>query len=135
MLAKDAKILVADDLTVICQLLKKDLAGLGYTNIVSAADGVKAWECYARAAAEGAPFALVICDMYMPLMNGHELLVRVRNHDKYADTKFFMITGKADKENVIKVARWNVDAYLVKPITANQLKEKISKAFAKSEAA
>ena len=40
-----------------------------------------------------------------------------------------MLTGRADKELVQRAVQFGVNNYLVKPVTAGQLKEKIEGVF------
>ena len=66
---------------------------------------------------------LIICDWRMPRMSGLELLIEVR--DEYPDMPFMMVTGNSDMESVSAAARHDVSAYIRKPYSPQQFKEKL----------
>lgn len=70
-------------------------------------------EALSRIAAEG-PFAVIIADMQMPVMNGIQLLMRVR--EAAPDTVRIMLTGNADQATAIAaVNQGHVFQFLTKP--------------------
>ena len=83
-------ILFVDDEPRILQAYKRTLRK--DFKIISAESGK---EALALMASEG-PFPVIVSDMQMPLMNGVELLVQVK--EKYPDTVRIMLTGNADQQ-------------------------------------
>lgn len=68
------KVLVVDDDASVRRVLSQMLALLGY-EILTAADGLDAIDIFS---ASGDQIDLVITDLKMPIMNGYELIQRIR---------------------------------------------------------
>jgi len=73
-LAGNEQILVVDDEELVRMVTKAVLAYRGY-RIIEAADGGEAVEKYA---AHAGSIGLVLMDLHMPRLNGHEALLRIR---------------------------------------------------------
>jgi two-component system chemotaxis response regulator CheY len=64
----------------------------------------------------------------MPNMEGIDLLRNVRQEpEPLKNVPFLMVTAEAEKEKVIEAIKAGVDNYIVKPFTAEVLKEKLEK--------
>jgi two-component system chemotaxis response regulator CheY len=70
-------------------------------------------------------YGLVISDWNMEPMSGFELLQRVREEEKLAETPFIIVTAESKTENVIAAKKAGVSNYIVKPFNAQTLKTKI----------
>ncbi len=68
---------------------------------------------------------LVIIDWNMPVMNGLELLVKIRESKEYRNMPVIMITAEAVKEFVSEAAESDIDGYLLKPLSPEALEEKV----------
>lgn len=68
---------------------------------------------------------LAIIDWNMPVMNGIELLAKIRESKEYRDLPVIMITAEAVKEFVAEAAESDIDGYLLKPLTPQSLEENI----------
>ncbi len=68
---------------------------------------------------------IAIIDWKMPVMNGTELLEKIRSSKDFRDMPVIMITGAAEKDIVAEVAETAIDAYLIKPLTPKLLEKKI----------
>jgi two-component system chemotaxis response regulator CheY len=119
------KILIADDFGTMQKIIRNILMELGYSRMVFANNGKKAHEILLKE-----KFDLVISDWNMPLMTGIELLKHVRADPEIAGTKFIMVTAEGEKNRIIEAIKANVDQYIIKPFTADALKEKIDAVFA-----
>lgn len=64
-------------------------------------------------------FDILITDMKMPLMNGVELVQRVRGFN--SEIKILIISGHDDFEYVKSVLSYNVAGYLLKPVNIVEL--------------
>jgi len=67
----------------------------------------------------------------MPKMNGLDLLKTVRKEEATKKVPFVMVTAEAQKDNVLQAVQAGVSNYIVKPFTADAVKEKLTKIFDK----
>lgn len=121
---KNMKILVVDDFSTMRRIIKNLLRELGFTNIVEADDGQTALP---KLQAGGIDF--LVTDWNMPGMTGIELLKAVRADAALADTPILLVTAEAKREQIVEAAQAGVNGYVIKPFTAQTLKEKIDKIF------
>jgi two-component system chemotaxis response regulator CheY len=120
------KVLVVDDQTSVRQMTRMTLEEIGFKHIHEAENGVKAMETAATQ-----PLDLIISDYNMPEMDGLGLLRAVRGHPVVRKVPFILLTGRGDRELVVKAAQAGVNNYLVKPFTAQILREKIEQVMGK----
>ena len=66
-------------------------------------------------------------------MTGIDLLRAVRADEKLKSLPVLMVTAEAKKEQIVMAAQEGVNGYIVKPFTAQTLKEKIEKIFERIE--
>ncbi len=118
------RVLVVDDFSTMRRIIKNILRQLGFTNVVEADDGTTAWDILNKDKIE-----FVISDWNMPQMTGIELLRKVRSSEEFADMPFLMVTAEAQQENIIEAVQAKVSNYIVKPFTAEVMKQKIDKIF------
>ena len=118
------KVLVVDDFSTMRRIVKNILRQLGFTNIVEADDGSTAWDLLQRESVD-----FIVSDWNMPIMTGIDLLRKVRASPEYATVPFLMVTAEAQQENIIEAAQAKVSNYIVKPFTAETMKQKIDKIF------
>jgi two-component system, chemotaxis family, chemotaxis protein CheY len=114
------KFLVVDDSLTMRRIVINTLKTIGYDTVVEAVDGKDAM---AKLISEGADF--LITDWNMPEMNGLELSKWVRNSSNAQGMPILMVTTRGNKEDVIEAMKMRVNNYIVKPFTAQGLKEKI----------
>lgn len=124
MLDQKGKILVVDDFSTMRRIVKNILKQLGYENIDEAEDGNQALNKL-----KNGGYDFLITDWNMPNMSGLDLLKAVRASDDLKDIPVLMVTAEAEKDNIITAVQAGVSNYIVKPFTANVLKEKIEKIF------
>ena len=118
------RILVVDDFSTMRRIIKNILRQLGFNNVVEADDGTTAWDTLNKDKID-----FVISDWNMPQMTGIELLRKVRGSEEFADMPFLMVTAEAQQENIIEAVQAKVSNYIVKPFTAEIMKQKIDKIF------
>src|SRR5260370_25722991 len=116
---EDKKILVVDDDASMRTWTRRRLARRGFANLAEAEGGARALRLL-----EAARVDLVICDWNMPAMSGMELFARARS--LRPDLPFLMLTGRADAESHAAARQAGVAAFLVKPISAPDLKVQIA---------
>ena len=114
------KFLVVDDSLTMRRIVVNTLKTIGYADMIEAADGK---EAMAKLLSEGADF--LITDWNMPEMNGLELSRWVRSAPQLAAMPILMVTTRGNKEDVIEAMKARVNNYIVKPFTAQGMKEKI----------
>ena len=74
----------------------------------------------------GISIHLLIVDWNMPEMNGIDLLLSLKNNEKYKNIPFLMITSESETEKVIKAIVLGVSDFIVKPFDENTLSEKMT---------
>lgn len=126
---KNIKILIVDDFSTMRRIIKNLLRDLGFTNTSEADDGLTALPML-----QSGNFQLLVTDWNMPGMQGIDLLKAVRADPKLASMPVLMVTAEQKKEQIIEAAKAGVNGYIVKPFTAQTLKEKLDKIFERIEA-
>ena len=121
---KNMKILIVDDFSTMRRIVKNLLTDLGYTNLTEADDGKTAWPML-----QAGSFDFVVTDWNMPGMTGIELLRAIRGDARIGKTPVLMVTAEAQRDQIIEAAQAGVNGYIIKPFTAQTLKEKIDKIF------
>jgi two-component system, chemotaxis family, chemotaxis protein CheY len=124
MMDQNMKILTVDDFSTMRRIIRNMLRQLGYTNLVEAEDGVEALSLLQREKVD-----FVISDWNMPNMSGLGLLKAIRADDNLKPIPVLLVTAEALKENVVEAVKAGVNNYVVKPFTAETLKEKIDAIF------
>jgi two-component system chemotaxis response regulator CheY len=114
------RVLVVDDTPHARDLTMMFLTGLGVHQVHPAADGREAQEFLEYASDR---VDLIICDWHMPGMTGLELLQKVRAINP--DMPFIMVTGNTDIDAVQAAGELAVSAYIRKPYSPQQFKEKL----------
>ena len=114
------KVLIVDDQNSVRQMTRMNLEEIGIRHIHEAENGQQAMET-----ASLQPLDLIISDFNMPEMDGLGLLRAVRSHPVVRKVPFILLTGRGDRELVVKAAQAGVNNYLVKPFTAAVLRQKI----------
>jgi two-component system chemotaxis response regulator CheY len=118
------KVLVVDDYPVMVRIVRALLSQIGFTNVEDAPDGETAFKQIKEK-----KYGLVISDLHMDPVSGHELLKRVRAEPDVSRTPFLMITADSKAENAVAAKKAGVDSYVTKPFNAAMLKEKIESIF------
>ncbi|WP_019626156.1 chemotaxis response regulator CheY [Thioalkalivibrio sp. ALJT] len=123
------KILIVDDFSTMRRIIKNLLRDLGFNNTQEADDGSTALPML-----QNGDFDFLITDWNMPNMPGIDLLKAVRADANLKSMPVLMVTAEAKRDQIIAAAEAGVNGYIVKPFTAETLKEKIDKIFERIEA-
>ena len=118
------KILVVDDDKATRHVLKTILTGAGFSTAV-ARDGVEALKSIGANR-----FDLLLLDVWMPRMNGLELLAKLRASE--ARPRVVVMTSDDAPETLLKAVREQAVKYVHKPVEAPQLLETVREALAAS---
>jgi two-component system chemotaxis response regulator CheY len=115
------RILIVDDSSTMRRIIGNVVQQLGVAkeDFDEAEDGVVAWNLFQT----NNNYDVVLTDWNMPNMNGLELVKTIRGVDK--KIPIVMITTEGGKGEVITALKAGVNNYIVKPFSAEVLKEKL----------
>jgi CheY-like chemotaxis protein len=113
------RVLIVDDEASTRLFLSVVLSVAGYDTTV-AANGLEALTMYETRG----PFDVVVTDVMMPRMHGHELARRIRQ--VHTDAKILYVTGYSDALFDAKLWLWEDEALLEKPFTPDGVVEAVS---------
>lgn len=120
----DAHILLIDDQEMNLEVLSKRLKRLGYkvSTVDNGRDAIKMMaDVY---------YDLVLLDIMMPIMNGFDVLDKVRNNAELSNIPVIMVSALDDMDSVKKCIEKGANDYLVKPINSVLLKARIESCLA-----
>ncbi len=113
--ASEARILVVDDERDITALVAYHLARAGY-RVRTAGDGGAALEAIAAETPD-----LIVLDLMLPGLSGHEVLAEVRRREATRDVGVIVLTARRDEPDRIKGLAGGADDYLTKPFSPEEL--------------
>ncbi|MBQ8859880.1 MAG: response regulator transcription factor [Ruminococcus sp.] len=108
----NGKILIVDDDTNICELLRLYIEKEGYSTAI-AYDGIQALELFNKEQPN-----LVLLDIMMPKLDGWQVCREIR---KTSDCPIIMITAKGEVFDKILGLELGADDYVVKPFEAKEV--------------
>jgi len=114
--------LVVDDSLPLRRSVMYALQRLGDVVCIEAGDGAEAIKKLGTG-----PFDVVLTDINMPLLDGLKLISHIRSEPKLEKLPIVVITteaAEADRERALKLG---ADAYLVKPVTAQDVLDAVTK--------
>ena len=112
------KVLTVDDSKTVRIIVRKAFKPYD-CDIIEAGNGV---EGLAVAAKENP--ALILLDVTMPVMDGVEMLTKLKADPALKGIPVIMLTAEGGREHVLKIAKIGVRDYLVKPFKEEVLVEK-----------
>ncbi len=112
-------ILAVDDRQENRELVARYLSRCGHF-VVTAASGDEA-----LATLEQADVDVVLLDLLMPGMDGHEVLRRIKAHPDWHATPVIVISGHQDMQGIIRCIEAGADDYLFKPFNPVLLQARI----------
>jgi two-component system, NtrC family, phosphoglycerate transport system response regulator PgtA len=118
--SEKSTILIVDDENDLLDLYRQSLEMFD-VNVLCASDGVMAWSMFKKNIKS---INLVISDIFMPQMNGVELLDKI----KTADSKLpvILITGYGHLKTLVEESSFAPDGYLEKPFSLPDLFKVVS---------
>ena len=117
------KILVVDDDPIFVRTITHRLEMNEY-DVVAAADGEEAIDIALRERPD-----MILLDIFMPRLDGHDVLDRLRGMDQTRHIPVIMTTGLSNREDVERASSSGATDYLVKPFDPMELMDKIEKAL------
>jgi two-component system, sensor histidine kinase and response regulator len=76
---------------------------------------------------------LILCDILMPVMNGNQVLQKLRENETTMLTPFIFMSALADRDNIRHGMKIGADDYLTKPFSRTELLQTIDIRFKKQE--
>jgi DNA-binding response OmpR family regulator len=121
-LIQSISVLVVDDNQYMRKVVRNLLVNVGVKNVYEAADGIAGLDAIRTVAPD-----IVVLDWEMPLLNGAELVRIVRSPGVFPmpDVPIIMLSGHGERWRVIEAVRLGVNEYLVKPVSAQALLDRI----------
>ncbi len=118
----NSKVIIIDDDSTTRRIVARLVKQIGFKEFIEAENGQQAYDLM-----QESDFDLILSDLDMPVMDGMELLEKVRNNERLKSIPFIMVTANDSKDNIMRAVKAHVSQYIVKPFTASALKEKIAK--------
>ena len=125
---RPTKILLADDNRDSREIYGTLFEHSGY-RVVTAGDGPDA----VRVAREERP-DVVLLNLFMPGMSGHEVLAELRSDPETEAMRCLMITGDARPEQMGEALIRGADAFLTKPVEPRQVLELVEQILSEPDA-
>ena len=115
------KILTVDDSKTIRMIVKKAFKPFD-CELSEGENGVEGLALAAKIQPD-----LIILDITMPVMNGVEMLEKLKGEANLKDIPVIMLTAESGKDNVMKIVKMGVKDYMVKPFKGDELIERAEK--------
>jgi CheY-like chemotaxis protein len=120
---KDQRVLFVEDEELAREKLAKLLTKL-FKEVVLASNGLEGLEKFQKSKITNEKIDLIISDINMPIMNGLEMLEKIREIDYFVPLIF--TTARSETDNLLKAIDLNVSNYIIKPIDTSLLVRKIT---------
>ena len=125
------KILLAEDDFVTRKFMVNFLSKYGECDVT--VDGMEAVDAFMMALEDGEPYDLVCLDIMMPVMDGYQALVGIRNLEKERNVpedkaaRVIITTALNDEQNVKMAFELGCTVYSGKPIDQNKFEQALQK--------
>lgn len=125
------KILLAEDDFVTRKFMVNFLSKYGECDVT--VDGMEAVDAFMMALEDGEPYDLVCLDIMMPVMDGYQALVGIRNLEKERNiseekaAKVIMTTALNEERNVNMAFELGCTIYSGKPIDQDRFEQALKK--------
>ncbi|MBW7897736.1 Transcriptional regulatory protein ZraR [Candidatus Brocadiaceae bacterium B188] len=124
-MAKKPHIIFTDDEDTFRNIMTKELSRMGY-NVVSCSSGAETIKNIAEC-----DFDIVMLDINMPVMDGIEILKKVKELDP--TTEVVILTGQGTIENAVQAIKLGAYDYITKPCRLVELDVLLQKALKKRQ--
>jgi DNA-binding response OmpR family regulator len=110
-----AKILIVDDEAGFRDAVDAMLSLNGHS-VIHAEDGVRGLESIKKNSPD-----IVLCDIEMPGLRGFEVLAELRKNPALSKIPLIFLTGKTDISYMVEAMQLNVNDFLTKPFSEEEL--------------
>ena len=117
------RILVCDDEELITDLLRFRLEARGYAVTVAADGG----EAIAQVESPETRPDLVVLDAMMPVIEGYEVLRRIRANESTRKLPVIMLTARKREADVLDALKLGADDFIVKPFIPEEIIARIAR--------
>ena len=118
------KVLAVDDSKTIRKIVSKAFSAYD-CEVMEAENGIEGLSMISNVKPD-----LIILDITMPVMNGVEMLGKLKRQPDMKDIPVIMLTAESGKDNVMQIVKMGVRDYMVKPFKGEQLIERVMKIVA-----
>ena len=118
------RILVAEDDPGTIKLLNFRLKSAGH-EIIYATDGRETLEVAAKEKPE-----LVLLDIMMPVMNGFQVLRKLKSQEETKSIPVIMLTGRVQERDIVGALEAGAVDYVTKPFSFAELIARVNRALA-----
>lgn len=121
------KVMIVDDFELARQLIRHAFGdnSSGRDEFLQAASGTEALSLIESTYQEGREIDILFLDLWLPGLNGLEVLKRIKAHPEWKKMKVILISAEAEKKNVEEALRLGAEQYIPKPISKDQIQKVI----------
>ena len=112
--------LVIDDSRTMRRIIVGVLRSLGFDTL-EAGDGREALDLLES----GIPVDLACIDWNMPVMNGLEFVMAVRENHAWRGVTLMMVTTESEHNQIVRALAAGAHEYLIKPFTPDAIRDKL----------
>lgn len=116
-----AKVLLVDDVRLFLEL-EKTVLSRSNLQIFTATSGLEAIGIHKREMVD-----LILCDLYMPVMNGDEVCRIIRSDVALRNVSIVIITTSDSEEDIERCVSAGANDYIAKPINPTELLNKVKR--------
>ena len=120
------KILIVEDDRVILRLYDKFLVDDVFDKQLTA-NGEEAMKIYHAWEPD-----IILLDIMLPVMDGHEVLKEIRHTFEDTETPIIMSTSSSEKDEVLSCAKLGIQGYILKPFKPQEIPCKILEYYGKA---
>ncbi len=113
-------VLIVDDSATLRRMVRRsmEIAGLDIGEVYEASNGTEA-----LAQLADHHVAVMLLDMNMPVMNGMQLLARVKTSERLKDIPVVIASSEGSRERMAQIERFGAFGYIRKPFRPEQLRD------------
>ncbi len=123
------RILIAEDSALMRRAIVNVIGGLKH-DAIEAENGAEAMAILRK---QHSKIGLIILDWNMPLMDGYEVLTKVKTDERYSHIPVLMATSDGVKDDVIKAIKAGASSYIIKPFTPEELSMRITEILSQDD--
>ena len=116
------RILIAEDSALMRRAIVNVVGKLGH-EAIEAENGASAIGTLRK---QHEKIGLIILDWNMPVMDGYEVLQKVKSDERYANIPVLMATSDGVRDDVIKAIKTGASGYIIKPFQPEELSKRIN---------